>query len=121
MRVYDLTTVQSAAHEWKVISMCEICGDNRFEVIESAKQRLIEATNIESRPEEMAVIDSILFRMWQMGWLPGCEHSECTCKIEQTTFDEFGIYDNLTCGHNVSRQGLEPTKFCPNCGAKVVE
>lgn len=59
--------------------MADICGDNRFEIIESAKQRLIEATNIESRSEEIAVLDSILFRMWQMGWLPGCERAERTC------------------------------------------
>ena len=50
--------------------MREVCGDNRFEVIEAAKRKLIEATNIESSPEEMAVLDQILFRMWQMGWLP---------------------------------------------------
>lgn len=30
--------------------MNEICDDNRFEIIEAAKQRLIEATNIEMRP-----------------------------------------------------------------------
>lgn len=60
--------------------MDEVCNDNRFEIIKAAKQRLIEATNIESRPEEMAVLDSILFRLWQMGWLPGCEHSERTCE-----------------------------------------
>lgn len=53
--------------------MPDICGDNRFEVIAEYKKRLIEGTNIESRPEEMAVIDSILFRFWQMGWIP--EHA----------------------------------------------
>lgn len=61
--------------------MNEVCGDNRFEIIEHAKKMLIEATNIESRPEEMAVLDNILFRMWQMGWLTGCKHSERTCRI----------------------------------------
>lgn len=55
-----------------------ICDDNRFEIIEAAKQRLIEATNIEMCPDEMAVLDSILFRMWQMGWLP--EQSEPTAR-----------------------------------------
>lgn len=50
--------------------MNEVCGDNRFEIIAEYKKRLIEGTNIESSPEEMAVIDSILFRFWQMGWLP---------------------------------------------------
>lgn len=47
----------------------QVCNDNRFELIEKAKQRLIKATNIESSPEEMKVLDSILFRFWQMGWL----------------------------------------------------
>ena len=51
----------------------DICGDNRFEVIEKYKQKLIEATNIETSPDEMAVLDSILFRFWQMGWLPAAE------------------------------------------------
>ena len=46
-----------------------ICDDNRFELISKYKQQLIEATNIESSPEEMIVIDNILFRFWQMGWL----------------------------------------------------
>ena len=49
--------------------MDDICGDNRFELIEKYKQKLLDATNIEDSPEEMAVIDNILFRFWQMGWL----------------------------------------------------
>lgn len=47
----------------------EVCGDDRFELIDKAKRKLLECTNIESRPEEVAVLDSILFRCWQMGWL----------------------------------------------------
>ena len=46
-----------------------ICDDNRFNIIEAAKNKLIEATNIEMCPDEMAVLDDILFRIWQMGWL----------------------------------------------------
>lgn len=53
--------------------MVEICGDNRFELIEKYKTKLIEATNIETVKDEMAVIDSILFRFWQMGWLDKLE------------------------------------------------
>lgn len=49
--------------------MMEVCGDGRFEIIEKAKQAIIESTNIETSPEEMAVLDNILFRCWQMGWL----------------------------------------------------
>lgn len=46
-----------------------ICGDNRFEIIEQYKKKLIDGTNIEDSPDEMAVLDNILFRFWQMGWL----------------------------------------------------
>lgn len=49
--------------------MAEVCGDNRFEVIEKAKKHLIEATNISGSPEEMKEIDNFLYRCWQMGWL----------------------------------------------------
>lgn len=49
------------------------CTDNRFEVIAEAKRKLVEGTNIETSPEEMAVIDNILFRIWQMGWLQDVE------------------------------------------------
>ena len=49
--------------------MCEMCGDNRFEIIEKAKKHILEATNIETSPDEMKVLDNILFRCWQMGWL----------------------------------------------------
>lgn len=45
------------------------CGDNRFEIIQKAKEDLIRDTNIESSLDEMEVLDSILFRAWQMGWL----------------------------------------------------
>ena len=53
--------------------MSDMIDDNRFVLIEKYKQRLIEDTNIESRPEEMEVLDSILFRFWQMGWLDELE------------------------------------------------
>lgn len=54
--------------------MSEICTDNRFEVIAAYKKKLIESTNIETSPDEMAVIDNVLFRFWQMGWLPPVPH-----------------------------------------------
>lgn len=47
----------------------DICGDNRFEIMAKAKADLLECTNIETDESEMAVIDNILFRCWQMGWL----------------------------------------------------
>ena len=49
--------------------MTDICWDNRFKVIAEAKKDLLESTNIEMAPDEMAVLDSFLLRCWQMGWL----------------------------------------------------
>lgn len=49
--------------------MSEMCTDNRFEIIEAAKKDIIDSTNIEMSPDEMKVLDSFLFRCWQMGWL----------------------------------------------------
>ena len=46
-----------------------MCGDNRFEIIAKAKAHLLEATNIDTSPDEMKVLDNFLFRGWQMGWL----------------------------------------------------
>ena len=49
--------------------MNTVCGDNRFEIIQKAKEELLHGTNIEGSPDEMKVLDSLLFRAWQMGWL----------------------------------------------------
>ena len=35
----------------------------------------MESTNIESSPEEMAVLNNFLFRCWQMGWLKKYEEN----------------------------------------------
>lgn len=49
---------------------CEnMAGDNRFETIAKAKQAILDGTNIETDEDEMKVLDNILFRCWQMGWL----------------------------------------------------
>ena len=60
--------------------MAECFTDDRFELIAKYKQKLIEATNIESSPDEMAVIDNILFRFWQMGWLDKLEEVKPSAK-----------------------------------------
>lgn len=73
--------------------MADMCDDNRFELINKYKQRLIEATNIETAQDEMAVLDNILFRFWQMGWLDKLERCECnsleaTIKLLRKRADE---------------------------------
>ena len=45
----------------------EQCNDNRWEIINETKQYIINATNIDTSPEEMAVLDSFCFRLWQLG------------------------------------------------------
>ena len=52
-----------------VCIMGDMCGDNRFKIIQQAKEDLINSTNIETSLKEMEVLDSFLFRCWQMGWL----------------------------------------------------
>lgn len=49
--------------------MMVTCGDNRFEIIEKAKNDIVESTNISMCADEMNVLDRFLFRCWQMGWL----------------------------------------------------
>lgn len=47
----------------------DVCGDNRFEIIAKAKEDILQATNIDTSPKELEVLDTFLFRCWQMGWL----------------------------------------------------
>ena len=56
--------------------MDNMCTDNRFKLIEKYKKKLIESTNIETSQDEMAVLDNLLFRFWQMGWLDRLEQPE---------------------------------------------
>ena len=67
----------------------EMCGDNRFKLIAKAKEELIANTNIESSPEEMAVLDNILFRMWQMNWLPTQQVDNYQRKAKSFLLDKF--------------------------------
>ena len=45
------------------------CTGSQFEIIAKAKQALLDSTNIDTSPNEMACLDDFLFRCWQMGWL----------------------------------------------------
>lgn len=42
------------------------CNDNRFEIINAVKEELLNKTNIETSPDEMKVLNDILFRLWQI-------------------------------------------------------
>ena len=99
--------------------MADLCTDNRFELIEKYKQMLIDATNIEDDSQEMAVIDNILFRLWQMGWLDRLDaetvrrgHWEKVSNNEIPT-----LWECNKCGWRTDRTVLY--SFCPCCGAKM--
>ena len=89
----------------------EICGDNRFQIIENAKQKLIQSTNIETSEKEMEVLDSILFRMWQMGWLPVHANWQGVSPLVDTI-------ECTNCGWQEISDELA-SKYCPECGAKM--
>jgi len=60
--------------------MADLCDDGRFELIEKYKLMLMESTNISDSEDELKVLDTILFRFWQMGWLD---------KLEQQTAQQW--------------------------------
>ena len=47
--------------------MADTCGDNRFLLINACKKDFLENTNISD--DEKKVLDSMCFRMWQLGLL----------------------------------------------------
>lgn len=61
--------------------MSEVCTDNRFEIIAKAKEALLDSTNIETSPDEMACLNSFLFRCWQMDWLDKYDDSKDVAEV----------------------------------------
>lgn len=70
--------------------MADMCTDNRFELIERFKKELIESTNIETSLEEIKVIDNILFRFWQMGWLDSIDRMPLVKESAKTLIHSVG-------------------------------
>jgi len=87
-----------------VTAMCDTCDDSRFELIKKYKQKLLDATNIEDSPEEMAVIDNILFRFWQMGWFEKLELFGNSEQLESGHEKDHVGDSNKMVGDLVSRQ-----------------
>lgn len=101
--------------------MSDRCNDNRFEIIEDVKKHLIESTNIATNDKELVVLDSILFRLWQLGYLKdtNIKHASWvksekykpwyTCSLCHDCYVDGEWVD----GHK--------WKFCPACGAMMDE
>ena len=114
--------------------MSEIITDNRFEVIGKAKEHLLEATNIETSPDEMAVLDSFLFRCWQMGWLKQYDAAPVRqgMWVDVDRMQMHDLHGVLTWGNSFmctecnfktfAVEGhMSQYHYCPCCGAKMDE
>lgn len=98
--------------------MMNICGDNRLEIIQKAKEDLIKSTNIESKPEEIAVLDNILFRAWQMGWLDKYEPDY----KERMKKEYWQLKDRYTKLHNMCIMYVAGTlDFTPTCSLDILK
>lgn len=98
--------------------MMNICGDNRLEIIQKAKEDLIKSTNIESRPEEIAVLDNILFRAWQMGWLDKYEPDY----KERMKKEYWQLKERYTKLHNMCIKYEAGTlAFTPTCSLELLK
>ncbi len=98
--------------------MYTTCGDNRFEIIQKAKDDIIQATNITMAKDEMEVLDSILFRAWQMGWL---EKYEPDYK-ERMKKEYWQLKDRYTKLHNMCIKYEAGTlDFTPSCSLDLLK
>lgn len=94
------------------------CGDNRFEIIQKAKDDILESTNIGYSQDEMAVLDNILFRAWQMGWL---EKYEPDYK-ERMKKEYWQLKDRYTKLHNMCIKYEAGTlDFTPTCSLELLK
>ena len=96
----------------------DICGDNRFEIIERAKKHLLDATNIDTSADEMKVLDDFLYRCWQMGWLDRYDtadtpQTDCGKPIE---CDGCGEHICIGCEHQAKKEAWR--KAQTDCGWK---
>ena len=73
--------------------MADLCDDGRFELIEKYKLMLMKSTNISDSEDELKVLDTILFRFWQMGWLD---------KLEQPTAQQW-----IPCSERLPEEGKD--------------
>ena len=115
--------------------MDDMCTDNRFELIERFKKKLIESTNIETSPEEMKAIDNLLFRFWQMGWLDIIDRMLLVKESAKTLMHSVGNSVSAKAFRNAGRfiqnaidgeapefekiPSAQPERTCVNCGRTV--
>ena len=98
--------------------------DNRFEIINRAKEALLDSTNIEQSPDEMKVLDNFLFRCWQMDWLDCYDENKKLVELRQGHWNKDDDYIWCSeCGMKWHKcdNDTETFNYCPNCGAILAE
>ena len=95
-----------------------ICGDNRFEIVRKATVDLMKSTNIDSSPDELAVLENILFRAWQMGWLDKYE-PDYKVRMKNEYWQLKDRYNKL---HNmVTKYEAGTLDFTPTCSLELLK
>ena len=98
--------------------MMETCGDNRFEIIQKAKDDMLESTNIGYSLDEIQTMDSFLFRAWQMGWLDKYEPDY----KERMKKEYWQLKDRYTKLHNMCIKYEAGTlDFTPTCSLDLLK
>ena len=96
----------------------ETCGDNRFEIIQKAKDDILETTNIGYCLDEMDALDSFLFSAWQMGWLEKYEPDH----KERMKKEYWQLKDRYTKLHNMCIKYEAGTlDFTPTCSLELLK
>ena len=100
--------------------------DDRFEIINRAKEALLDSTNIEQSPDEMKVLNDFLFRCWQMGWLDRYTRwIPCSEKLPENIKTVLVTVEEIECptiGWYGSMDGwrLHDKEFCELKGFNVI-
>lgn len=120
----------TSATDNRTTELHEVCGDDKFDLIAKAREKLLDSTNIESRPEEVAVLDNILFRCWQMGWLDQLRDNAATLGSGTCEWTLKEVWPNrsgddhvygyeTSCGARHTWWPDSLPNFCPTCGKAV--
>lgn len=94
--------------------MVEKCIDKREKLIQKYKDKLLEGTNIHTSQKEIEVIDNILFRLWQMGWLRVLEDNE---RIERGYYSQLEKSRDMLAEYMMNEPLVEAIKLS-NSGQK---
>ena len=99
--------------------MSTLCGDNRFVIIQRAMEDMIASTNIVlNSGEARAILEHLLFKAWQMGWLDMYEPDH----KERMKKEYWQLKDRYTKLHKMCIKYEAGTlDFTPNCSLELLK